>query len=201
MRALFFRQLARESLWSPNVLKSGGIPPIFQRAFSKTTCPGSNPTRPANHCRVCAPFPVRKKKRGRLPRVSAGPTCLCIGRFKIFGSEPRFLRASLWSRIFNIRISMAETRFEVTETEFDTDLTPTSPVIYDPDVEKESPAVRVLTPRRLSAALRMPLVRNKERASCAWASPDGGYGDTAAHRLKLGAALPQALSRRSNLSN
>jgi hypothetical protein len=57
------------------------------------------------------------RKGARLPRVSAGSPRLCIGKFQEFGSQPRILRASLWSRIFNIRISIAETRFEVPETE------------------------------------------------------------------------------------
>src|SRR5215204_6404260 len=61
------------------------------------------------------------RKGARLPRVSAGHTRLCIGKFREFGSQPRILRASLWSRIFNIRILMAETGFEVTETGFDVD--------------------------------------------------------------------------------
>jgi hypothetical protein len=52
-----------KSLWSLYVPETGGIRPTFQRAFSKTTFPGSNPGAPANHCRLSRAFPSCQKSR------------------------------------------------------------------------------------------------------------------------------------------
>jgi hypothetical protein len=49
------------------------------------------------------------------PQVSARSVGLCNGKFRILWTILEFLRASLWSRISDIRILLLETRFEATD--------------------------------------------------------------------------------------
>ena len=53
-----FRSGRGKSLWPRCVPKSGEICPTFQRAFSETSFPGSNPGAPADQCRRFWPSPV-----------------------------------------------------------------------------------------------------------------------------------------------
>src|SRR5215217_5093234 len=69
--------------------------------------PGSNPGAPANHCRLFGRFRLVSKV-ATLPRGSVVAIRLCSGKFQEFGAYPRIFHASLWSRIFNIRILPAE---------------------------------------------------------------------------------------------
>jgi hypothetical protein len=54
------------------------------------------------------------------PRVSEMSRSLRSVIFWIFRRNRRISLASLWSRIFNIRVAPSETRFEVTRDRFDT---------------------------------------------------------------------------------
>jgi hypothetical protein len=58
--------------------------------------------------------PIRE--RATFPQVSAASACLCASSFRVLRTLPQNLRASLWSRISDIRILLLETQFESTET-------------------------------------------------------------------------------------
>jgi hypothetical protein len=60
-------------------------------------------------------FPVAQNLT-TLPQVSERSIGLCSTNFRVLSPCGRVFRGSLWSQKFNIRILMAETWFEATET-------------------------------------------------------------------------------------
>src|SRR5262245_3277194 len=76
--------------------------------------PGSNPGAPASQAHRVSVGHVRLAEIcATFRRVSETIAGLCRAYFSILGDVGPISRPSLWSRIFNIRVLMAETRFKL----------------------------------------------------------------------------------------
>jgi hypothetical protein len=106
---------SREGLLVPECFGIIKIRPTFQREFCRMTFAGSNPADPDNQCGLrgmCG----SQKSFAIFQWLSEMITSLCRAFFLRFGNVVPISCAGLRWRIFDIRVLMRETRFELHET-------------------------------------------------------------------------------------